>query len=355
MRKLATIQQIEEIKPIEGADKIEAVRIKGWWVVTKKGEFNVGSFCVFFEIDSLVPKTPAFSFLEKNGTKKISVMGELNQPNFEVEGYRIKTIRLKKQISQGLALPLTSFDELRSNWGHWEIDNDVSELLNVYKYENCVGASLSSDAKGNFPSYVSKTDEERIQNIYNKVIGEFANKSFTLTEKVDGTSLTVIRKDEEFHVCSRNLSLKEPVDPINVKSVYWQETLRYDLVNKLPNNYAVQGEIVGVGIQKNRLDLTGRDLYIFYVYDIQKGVYLPIDEMEQFCHDFNLKTVPVIEKDWILNPSVTRDDIIKYADGASLLNPKALREGVVWRLNGSESGKFSFKAISNEYLLKWGE
>ena len=235
------------------------------------------------------------------------------------------------------------------------IDFDVSELLNVYKYENCVGASLSSDAKGNFPSYVSKTDEERIQNIYNKVVEQFVNKSFTLTEKIDGTSLTVIRKDDEFHVCSRNLSLKEPVDPINVKSVYWQETLRYDLVNRLPNNYAVQGEIVGVGIQKNRLDLTGRDLYIFYVYDIQKGVYLPIDEMEQFCHDFNLKTVPVIEKEWILSPSITRDDIIKYADGASLLNPKALREGVVWRLNSNESGKFSFKAISNEYLLKWGE
>jgi len=353
MRKLATIQVIEEIKPIEGADKIEAARIKGWWVVTKKDEFKVGGICVFLEIDSLVPKTPVFSFLDKNGTKKIQVMGELDKPNFEVEGYRIKTIRLKKQISQGLALPVSSFPEFCEM--ALMIDDDVSELLNVYKYENCIGASLSSDAKCSFPSYVSKTDEERIQNIYRKVIENFVNKSFTLTEKIDGTSLTVIREEEEFHVCSRNLSLKEPLDFVNIKSVYWQEAVRYELHNKLPNHYAIQGEIAGVGVQGNRLNLVGRDLYIFYVYDIKLGMYLPIDEMESFCKDFNLKTVPVIEKNWILNASVTCDDLIKYADGASLLNPKALREGVVWRLNDKENQKYSFKAISNEYLLKWGE
>lgn len=359
MRNLATIQKIEEIKPIEGADKIEASRVKGWWTVTKKNEFKVGNLCVFFEIDSLVPKIPAFSFLEKNGTKKVLVMGELNQPNFEVEGYRVKTIRLQKQISQGLALPLNLFPEIVGIDGEsfppiFCIGDDVSELLNVYKYENCIGASLSSEAKGNFPSYVSKTDEERIQNISEKTLESLIGKSFTLTEKVDGTSLTTIRKDEEFHVCSRNLSLKEPVDLANAKGVYWQETIRYDLQNKLPNNYAVQGEIAGEGVQKNRLGLIGRDLYVFYVYDIKLGMYLPIDEMELFCKDFGLKTVPIIEKNWILTPSITRNDIIKFADGASLLNPKALREGVVWRLNGTES-KFSFKAISNEYLLKWGE
>jgi RNA ligase (TIGR02306 family) len=183
----------------------------------------------------------------------------------------------------------------------------------------------------------------------------FVGKSFTLTEKIDGTSLTVIRKDEEFHVCSRNLSLKEPEDFANAKSVYWQETIRYDLMNKLPNNYAVQGEIAGVGVQGNRLALVGRDLFIFYVYDIKSDKFLPIDEMELFCKDFGLKTVPVLERNWILTPSVSRDDIIKYADGGSAFNPRALREGVVWRLNDAETGRYSFKAISNEYLLKWGE
>lgn len=346
MRKLATIQIIEELKPIEGADKIEAARIKGWWCVVKKEEFKVGDVCVFFEIDSLVPKTPVFSFLEKNGTKKIEIIGEGTQPNFTVEGYRIKTVRLRKQISQGLALPITSFKELV---GFWNVGDDVSELLNVYKYEHCVGASLGGEAKGNFPGYVSKTDEERIQNCYNDVM-EHSGKTFTLTEKIDGTSCTVIRKDEEFHVCSRNLSLKE-----SDTNLYWNMIKQKDLQNKMPNNFAIQGEIAGEGIQKNRLGLTGRDLYVFYVYNIETGMYLPIDQMIEFCEYYGLKTVPVIEKEWVLNSYITRDELIKFADGASLLNPKAIREGVVWRLNNKESGRFSFKAISNEYLLKWGE
>jgi len=354
MRKLATIQKIEEIKPIDGADMIEASRVLGWWVVTKKGEFKVGDRCVFFEIDSLVPKTPAFSFLEKNGSKKITVMGELDQPNFEVEGYRVRTIRLRKQISQGLALPISAFPELNKEESSYEVGEDVSETLGVYKYENCVGSSLASEAKCSFPSYVSKTDEERIQNIYGKVMEIYVGQSFTLTEKIDGTSLTVIRADEEFHVCSRNLSLKEPEDPMNPKGVYWQEAIRYDFQNKLPNNFAVQGEIAGLGVQSNRLKLDNRFLYIFYVYDIKSAKYLPIDEMESFCSDFGLKTVPVIDKEWILTPETTRDKLINFADGASLLNPQANREGVVWRLNNPDY-KFSFKAISNKYLLKWGE
>jgi len=354
MRKLATIQKIEEIKPIDGADMIEASRVLGWWVVTKKGEFKVGDLCVFFEIDSLVPKTPAFSFLEKSGSKKITVMGELDQPNFEVEGYRVKTIRLRKQISQGLALPLCMFHEITDKEEGFLIGDDVSELLGVYKYENCVGSNLGSEAKCRFPSYVSKTDEERIQNIFIKVAENYTGQSFTKTEKIDGTSLTVIRADEEFHVCSRNLSLKEPEDMPNPKGAYWQEAIRYDFENKLPNNFAVQGEIAGIGVQSNHLGLIGRDLYIFYVYDIKSAKYLPIDEMESFCCDYGLKTVPVIDRNWILTPDTTRDDIINCADGASLLNDKALREGVVWRLNNPDY-KFSFKAISNKYLLKWGE
>ena len=353
MRKLATIQIIEEIKPIEGADKIEAARVKGWWVVIKKDEFKVGNLCVFFEIDSLVPKTPIFSFLDKNGTKKIEVMGELGQPNFEVEGYRIKTIRLRKQISQGLALPISAFPEITDGQETPILSpgDDVSELLGVYKYEHCIGASLSGEARGNFPSCVPKTDEERIQNCYGDLI-ELAIKelSFTLTEKIDGTSLTIIRNDEDFHVCSRNLSLKE-----SEANTYWKMTREYDLQNKIPNNFAIQGEIAGEGIQKNRLALVGRKLFVFYVYNIKTGMYLSIDETESFCKDLGLETVPVIEKKWIFNPSISRDDLIKFADGASLLNPKALREGVVWRLNDPVRHKFSFKAISNEYLLKWGE
>ena len=236
----------------------------------------------------------------------------------------------------------------------YEVGEDVSETLGVYKYENCVGSSLASEAKCSFPSYVSKTDEERIQNIYGKVMEIYVGQSFTLTEKIDGTSLTVIRADEEFHVCSRNLSLKEPEDPMNPKGVYWQEAIRYDFQNKLPNNFAVQGEIAGLGVQSNRLKLDNRFLYIFYVYDIKSAKYLPIDEMESFCSDFGLKTVPVIDKEWILTPETTRDKLINFADGASLLNPQANREGVVWRLNNPDY-KFSFKAISNKYLLKWGE
>lgn len=231
------------------------------------------------------------------------------------------------------------------------IDFDLSEKLGIYKYENCVGATLSSDAKGNFPSCISKTDEERIQNIFNKVKERCAGYSFTLTEKIDGTSCTVVRKDEDFDVCSRNLALKEPEG--EARGVYWQEAIRLDLKNRLPNNYAIQGEIAGLGVQSNRQGLTTRDFFLFHVLDLSTGLYLPYNDMKLFCNDLNLNIVPIINDNWIFRDEYVLDDILVLADGVSLLNPKALREGIVWRLNDVNQ-KFSFKAISNEYILKWG-
>src|SRR3989339_47632 len=127
MRKLATIRLIEEVLPIEGADAIEKVRIGGWWVVARKNEFKPGDKCVYFEIDSLLPPLPQYAFLEKAGKKKTLFEGR------DYEGYRIKTIKLRGQISQGLALPVASFPGIPD-----ELGADVSEKIGVVKYEATV-------------------------------------------------------------------------------------------------------------------------------------------------------------------------------------------------------------------------
>ena len=149
MRKLVTIQEIEDIQPIEGADSIEKAKIKEWWVVVKKGEFIVGDYCIYFEIDSFLPIKPEYEFLLRGSSpKKMLVDGQ------EKEGIRLKTIRLKGQISQGLALPIATI----ANNLPKEVGTDISEILGVIKYEPPIPANLAGVVKGNFPSFIPKTD-----------------------------------------------------------------------------------------------------------------------------------------------------------------------------------------------------
>jgi RNA ligase (TIGR02306 family) len=335
-RKLATVQKIESIIPHDNADSLEIAKIRGWTVVVKKGEFKAKDLCIFIEIDSFLPIIPQFNFLIiGTSPKKMIFEGK------EIEGIRLKTKKLRGQLSQGLALPLNTFSQIPP-----EIEFDGSELLNIIKYEPPIPACLSGEVVGNFPGSIPKTDENRIQSL-TKVITDFMGKTYSYSEKLDGSSATLF-KQGELGVCSHNLQLKEKEG-----NTFWRIANQYNLKEKLPDGFAIQAELVGEGIQSNRLKLKGQDIYVFYVFDINKAEYLPTDEIVAFAKEFGLKTVPIIGTDFEFTSQTTSEKLVLMADGPSALNPNCIREGLVFRQNGNRQ-KISFKIISNEYLLKYG-
>jgi RNA ligase (TIGR02306 family) len=205
--------------------------------------------------------------------------------------------------------------------------------------------------KGAFPSFIPKTDEERVQNIPDVIARHQNNTKFYCTEKIDGCSATFYKKDGEFGVCSRNLELKETEG-----NTLWKIAKKYNLAEVLPEGYAVQGEIIGEGVQGNPLKQKGQDLYVFNVYHIGAGRYLNYYEMQEFCSGRKLRVVPTVAAEFVLNADV--DGLLKEADGKSYINPSCEREGLVYRPMeemqeeiGGVLGRFSFKTISNSYLL----
>lgn len=350
-RKLVTIRKISDLQPIENADKIETAVIDGWECVVKKGEFKKNDLCVYFEIDSLLPDSnPLFSFLAKGSSvKKIQI------DHKEYSGYRLRTVKLRGKLSQGLALPLqTVFPEKRILELIDDPTNtmtlDLSEELGVVKYEMPIPAHLAGIVKGDFPTFLQKTDEERIQNAIH-LLKEKGGTRIYITEKLDGSSVTFYKKDNEFGVCSRNLELKE-----SDSNSMWQFAKEHELQKNLENNVTLQGEIIGPGIQKNPLKLSKIEVYIFNVYLIEQQRYLELDEMIEYCASLGLKTVPIVEKDIELPTDIKI--LLEKANEPSLIDPTVLREGIVVRarvesnirINGNMS-RFSFKVLSNEYLL----
>ncbi len=332
MRKLATLQIISAVEPIEGADRIALASVLGWKVVIKKGEFNPGDPAIYCEVDSFLPIKPEFEFLRKSSYKKMSD---------GTEGFRLKTIKLRGMISQGLLIPVTSLP------GYPEVPptgTDVTDLLGIVKYEPPIPAQLAGEVKGPFPGFISKTDEERIQNLIDS-LPNYKDSVFYVTEKVDGTSITIYLKDGQFGICSRNLELVE-----NPENTYWRIVRELDIENKLRElgrNIALQGELIGEGIQKNIYKLHGQTIKFFDAFDIDKYEYFDFSSFIKIIGDFGLATVPVIDNAFQLPETV--DEILNLANGKSVLNPAANREGLVFR---TTSGKrFSFKAISNNFLL----
>jgi RNA ligase (TIGR02306 family) len=331
-RKLATLETIEEIKPIEGADAIEAVRIRGWWCVAKKGEFQLNDKCVYFEIDSYLPVREEFEFLRKSSFKR---MGEL-------EGFRLRTVKLRGQISQGLALPLTAINE---DLSMFKVGDDLTNILGIIKYEKPIPITMSGIVKGDFPNFIIKTDEERIQNCLNLI--DFNNKKDTYiqTEKIDGTSFTCYIKNKIFGVCSTNYELEYSED-----NFYWKCAIQYKLKEKLEEKYdniAIQGELIGPNIQNNNYKLDNYRLFVFSVQNLENYTYFNYDEMKSICDDLELEMVPIINNNFVLLDNL--DEMLSHADGKSIINPSVNREGVVIR---NQDKSVSFKVISNKRLLK---
>lgn len=339
MRKLASIQNIKYIKPIPDADSIETVGVLGWECVSKKGEFKTNDKCLYIEIDSLLPEIPEFEFLRKNCW------------NQSFKRFRIKTVRLKKQISQGLALPLNVFPSLLD----LEVGTDVTDILNIEKYEPPIPAQIVGDAR-KFSWPVSKTDETRVQldDEYH-FIEQLSGKPYYISLKLDGTSSTFLidPNDDSYHVCGRNYSYQKKPN-----HDFWRISEKYNIEQGLRNllsrgiNVAIQGECCGPGIQKNPLGLPLADLFIFNVVNIENKTKLCLDESMDIVNELGLKFVPLIEKGESFNYSV--NDLLSKAEGKyfehfSTAKKNQDREGIVIR---SICGNLSFKAINNQFLLK---
>lgn len=340
MRKLASIQEVIEVSPIEGADRIEVVTILGWRVVSLKNEFKVGDKCVYFEVDSLIPIREWNKFLENK-----------DKPGKPV---RLKTMRLRGQLSQGLALPVKIMESyVGETYETLDIGTDVTEILEVEKYEAPVSARLSGKVRGIFPSHVPKTDEERLQSNPG-FLEEFKGKKYVMTLKCDGTSGSFMNIEGDHHVCSRNLSLQD--DGVNT---YWLMYHKYNLKEKLDDmgDFAIQSEICGPGIQKNRLGLKEQQLLVFNIYDIKAGRRVCFEKMIEMCSKYDIPTVPVDSFGTFNFDNV--DDLIEYANTRIYPSNGELAEGIVVRpmeefYSYILSSSASFKVISNTYLQKYG-
>jgi RNA ligase (TIGR02306 family) len=351
-RKLATIQKILDIKSIPGADNIEVVTILGWHVVVLKNQFKIGDLCVFFEVDSFLPLEDMFMFLDKGGARrKMLVDGQ------EKEGIRLRTIKLRKQISQGLAMPVTILPRSLYPVDITDFEGiDVSEYLGVIKYEPPIPANLAGVVRGPFPGFVAKTDADRIQN-FPKLLEKYKDRYFYVTEKLDGASMTVFIKDGELHVSGRTLDLEETED-----NSYWMAARNQKLEAKLKRHmtdvyngrYVLQGELVGEGIQKNNLKIKGQKFFCFNVYDKEKGKFLDFIDFKDFCSRNKIETVPIIDAIYFLPKTV--DELVRFATRKSLINPNSWSEGVVIKplqeINDSEIGRLVVKVINPQYLLK---
>ena len=328
-RKLATIRRISNIEPIPEADVIELATVDGWKVVVKKGDFEVDEYAIYVEIDSWIPHEIA-PFLSRGEPREY--MG--------VKGERLRTVKLRGQLSQGLLLPLSTVSMIDK---HAIEGDDVTDWLGIIKYEKPVPACLSGVAKGNFPSFIPKTDEERVQNLSSD-LHLWADHKWEVTEKLDGSSMTVYWKDGEFGVCSHNLDLKK-----DENNTFWRtalsESLHIFLSDEL-GNIAIQGELIGEGIQGNKYKLKGHKFMVFNIYDIDSGQYMESHDRHRFCDQLGLSEVPVLDLD--ISDSFNLETILKIANGDSYLAGN--REGIVFKSQTDTS--IHFKAISNRWLLK---
>jgi len=329
--ELATIQRIKDVNNVENSDYLDVVSVLGWKVVAKRNDFKAGDLCTYIALDSILPEKPEFEFMRDRH-------------------FRVRTIKLRGQISQGLVLPLNSIkDHLRFGLQGLPVDiiegADLTEFLGIQKYEKVIPAHLSGDIAGDFPNFIPKTDEERLQN-YPEVLSELRGIDCYSTVKVDGTSGTFANYHDENFICSRRLTKKDTGD--TVYSAIYKKYNISDIFSEIKNT-AIQGEIAGPGIQKNPLNLKSHELFVFNVYGIISGRYYDYLDLVNFCRYYNLQMVDV-DRIFIMNH--TLEDLLEMAKG--VYKSGRTREGIVIRptkerFSNVMKGRMSFKAINNEY------
>lgn len=357
MRKLASVVAIATAEPIPDTDGLDVVTMegKGWRVVTSRGEFSPGDRAVYFEIDSALPADDdRYAFLHARCLKA----WRDKHGKVLAQAVRIRTIRLRGVISQGLVMPIDRFPELSGA----SLGDDVTETLRVGHYDELseqMAAILDTRMRpgtgrrqGAFPSCVPKTDEERIQNLADWP-DTLKGVLWEVTEKADGSSATYVWSpsnypETPFMVCSRNFRLSR-----DEGSAWWAMADRYGIEDKmraLGRELAIQGELVGPGVNGNRDLRSEYDLLVFRIWDIDGQCYLPTDERVRLCEELGLKHVKVISPAMdVFTELPTVDDVLRFAEGVTDRGNE--REGLVFKEVGTTHPR-SFKAVSNRYLLK---
>lgn len=335
--KVATIEEIADVIPHPNADALELAKIKGWQVCIKKGEFKKGDLCIYICVDSVLEDKSVYEFLRN-------------------KNFRIRTVKLRGQISQGIAFPMSMFKSL----GHDTVvftepnvvGSDVSHYVYAKHYEKPLSAQLSGQVYGLMPSYLRKTDEDNIKN-NPEILQELDGKSYYITMKVDGSSGTYFYKDDVgFGVCSRNYQLKE-----DDKNSFWQIARKYDLENKLKSsgrNLAIQGEVYGPGIQGNLLGVKEIEFRAFNLFDIDNHKYLDWKELQEFCFNNHIPIVDTINTGQSFNKTLS--ELQEFANNLKYNNGN-LAEGIVIRptedtYSETLRGRLSGKIISESFELK---
>ncbi|MCC3292897.1 RNA ligase (ATP) [Arthrobacter sp. zg-Y1110] len=335
-RELATLDRITSLTPIENADAIESATVRGWNVVVKKGEFAVGDLVIYFEIDSLLPlDDERFAFLAPRGEKTVD----------GIRGHVLKTARLRGTYSQGLVLPAGMFPEV----GECRDGTTFAGRLGISKYEEPIPAEMEGKAAGPFPrDFAPKTTVERVQNLA-RVWDVLHRMPFIATEKIDGTSTTFINDGGRLRVAGRNWEYTEPDSP-EEGTVPWKIAAEYRILEKLPEGWAVQGEIYGAGVAaKNRLKINGKRFAAFNVLDHGKPV-----PRGSWPFGIGLLAAPVLK----LRLPATVAEAVEQANGLeSVITPGVQAEGIVWHSSDGTfipelGGRTAMKVINNKWLLK---
>lgn len=334
-RQLVTVRVIDRLEPIDGADRIEVATVGGWKIVVKKGEFEAGDSCVYFELDSFLPTDdPRFSFLADRGVRTADD-GRV--------GHVLTTARLRGVFSQGLVMPVGLFPELHE--AHAGERRDLARLISVTKWEPPLPAGLAGEVIGSFPRALArKTDSERVQNLAAVYPSLRRVASWVATEKVDGSSATYIKAGGGLRVCGRNWEYAESSD-----NTLWALAHENDLAQRLHDGWVVQAEVFGEGVQSNPLRITGQRLAVFSMFIDGRAV--PRSEWPTWLGDL---AVPELA----IELPATIDEALLQADGLdSSISPGRRAEGIVWHTaDGSTldalDGRGTFKVISNRYLMK---
>lgn len=351
MRKLVSIQRVHNIQPIDGADNIVSASVLGWTCVVRKGQFSEGDLCVYFEIDSFLPEhdfyknSETFSFLVKTSYKSTDWQGN---------GYRIRTQKLRGKISQGVAFPISVLREIVTTFSDRTIKlmegEDVTDLFGVEKFDPPEFNSGVGKTKNPLSHGIYRTDETRIQT-YPEVLDELRGKPYYITSKMDGTSVTMYIKDNQFGVTGHE---KEFI--LDDDCLFYLYAKKYKIMEKLQKlnrNIAFQGEFCGPGILENRCGLRDYQWYVFNIQDLDTLDFLPYQEFVMICKELDITTVPIVEEGEVFN--YTEEELLEKADG--LYPSGKRREGIVVRpqkeiYSETLSGRLSFKVINNKYLLK---
>jgi len=331
MRSLVTIQKVKAISSIADSDFLELAHVMGWQCVVKKGEFREGDSGVYFEVDSFLPVEERYEFLRTSSYRD-------NEDNGK--GFRIRTAKMRGQLSQGLLLPVARFPELDG----FSTGDDVTKKLGVKKWYIPETATPGGTIVGERPHGIPASDEIRIQSAL-ELLDDLKGKPYYITTKMDGTSCIVYYIDGKIGCCSRNMEIKDEEG-----ALYWMPVYQYGLKEKLQKygkNIVLTGEICGPGIQKNKLRLPAFEWYVFDVKDWDAGRYLPHDKAVQVCAELGLGFVPVEERGDSF--ACTLEELLEKAKGKY---PSGLdKEGIVVRDTMSPKA-ISFKVLNNDALLK---